>query len=81
MNETDLRAGDRYFIAANPSIQRHLYSVPLPSLDAFDKLKQGSERPEPTVLTDDKVMGYYTTSFSPFAGFYVLSYGTPFSSD
>lgn len=28
------------------------------------------------MLTNDKVTGYYTTSFSPFAGFYVLSYRT-----
>ncbi|KAI5475344.1 hypothetical protein MNV49_001613 [Pseudohyphozyma bogoriensis] len=71
----DVKRG--YFIAANPSIERHLYSVPLPSTDALAKLKAGEKPEAPTALSDTKERGFHRTSFSPFAGFYVLSYEGP----
>lgn len=64
----------RYFIAANPSIERHLYSVPLPSAEYLAALKAGDRPQLPVVLTNTTSRGYHSTSFSPFGGFYVLSY-------
>lgn len=57
-------------MAANPSMERHLYSARLPAttssadLDAF--------QPDMQVLTDVTKPGYYMTSFSPLAGYYML---------
>lgn len=64
-----------YFIAANPSIERHLYSVNLPTVSGLKVLVQSGAVPEPTVLTNTTERGYFRTSFSPFGGFYVLNYG------
>lgn len=63
----------RYFRAANPSaIERHIYSVPIP------KTSDSTEtRMEPKSLTDSSHLGFYDTSFSPEAGFYLLSYQGP----
>ncbi|KAG6870802.1 hypothetical protein C0992_012414, partial [Termitomyces sp. T32_za158] len=48
-----------YFEAANPSsVERHVYSVPLPK-DLKLKIK------EPTALTDATKPAFYSTSFSP----------------
>ncbi|KAJ9106205.1 hypothetical protein QFC21_001349 [Naganishia friedmannii] len=66
----DLKNGIAYFMAANPSMERHLYSARLPAttssadLDAF--------QPDMQVLTDATKPGYYMTSFSPLAGHYML---------
>ncbi|KAF8643012.1 hypothetical protein AX16_009257 [Volvariella volvacea WC 439] len=60
-----------YFEAANPSsTERHLYSVPLPDSSTFKAV-------DPTALTDVTKPSYYSSSFSPQAGFYVLSYNGP----
>jgi dipeptidyl aminopeptidase len=60
-----------YFEAAWPSsTERHVYSVPLPRSPSEDIL-------EPTALTDVKKASYYSSSFSPQAGFYLLSYLGP----
>ncbi|GLB41533.1 putative dipeptidyl aminopeptidase [Lyophyllum shimeji] len=67
----DTKKGVVYFEAANPSsIQRHVFSVPLPKSIPFKAV-------EPTALTDVKKEAYYSTNFSPGAGFYVLSYEGP----
>ncbi|CDZ97247.1 dipeptidyl aminopeptidase [Phaffia rhodozyma] len=62
-----------YFTAANPSTERHLYSATLPltvsSDDTFNSVI--------SALTDSTRPSYHTVSFSPKAGFYVLSYEGP----
>ncbi|KAI1783126.1 Alpha/Beta hydrolase protein [Ganoderma leucocontextum] len=66
-----IRGRDRYFQAANPSsTQRHIYSVPLPTL-------KSTNRVEPSSLTDISSPGYYDASFSPQGAFYLLSYRGP----
>ncbi|KAF8989845.1 dipeptidyl peptidase IV N-terminal region-domain-containing protein [Cyathus striatus] len=53
--------------------RRHLYSIALPS-----SLSSIADAPaEPTPLTDTEKLGYYSSDFSPEAGFYVLNYGGP----
>ena len=67
---------DRYFRAASPtSIERNIYSIHVP----IDAHSEAVERPTP--LTDTSAASYYAASFSPNAGFYLLSYqgpGVPF---
>ena len=67
---------DSYFRAASPtSIERNIYSIKVP-IDA-----QSPAVKRPTALTDTSVASYYSASFSPSAGFYLLSYegpGVPF---
>ena len=64
---TQLRHPSRYFVAAKPSIERHIYSVPINS----EKLV------EPQALTDITKPSYYSAKFSPQAGFYMLHYQGP----
>jgi len=67
----DTKKGIVYFEAANPSsIGRHLYSVPLPT-------DISSTAVDPTLLTDTSTPSYYSSDFSPGAGFYVLNYRGP----
>ncbi|KAM5541328.1 hypothetical protein V8D89_004882 [Ganoderma adspersum] len=67
----DVNRGVVYFQAANPSsTQRHIYSVPLPSLN-------NATRVAPSSLTDISSSGYYDASFSPQGAFYLLSYRGP----
>ncbi|KAJ7272564.1 dipeptidyl aminopeptidase [Mycena haematopus] len=72
----DIANGIVYFEAATPlSTSRHLYSVPLPSLNPT-----ANEKPRitpPTALTDASEGAYYSADFSPQAGFYLLSYLGP----
>lgn len=68
----DREKGVAYFVAANPSIDRHLYAVTLPSSPSLVGYK-----PEMTPLTDVSAPGYYDVSFSPSAGFYSLNYRGP----
>jgi hypothetical protein len=63
---SDIR--NRYFMAANPSMERHLYSAHLPSASA----DLADFQPTMQVLTDTTKPGYYMTSFSPEAGYYML---------
>ena len=68
----------RYFLAANPSsIERQLYSVAIPSLLSEDETEKDQEKVEPTALTDASKPSFYAVSFSPQAGFYILSYQGP----
>ncbi|GAA5897725.1 uncharacterized protein JCM6883_006796 [Sporobolomyces salmoneus] len=75
----DVQRGLVYFIAANPSIERHLYSVPLPtSLSQLSELRAGKTKPvAPTALSETKERGHYSVSFSPFGGIYQLNYEGP----
>ena len=73
-NEADhiFEIPDSYFQAASPtSIERNIYSihVPIDAHSAAVKL--------PTPLTDTSTPSYYSASFSPRAGFYILSYEGP----
>ncbi|KAK7031462.1 dipeptidyl peptidase IV N-terminal region-domain-containing protein [Favolaschia claudopus] len=72
----DATNGILYFEAANPlSTTRHLYSVPLPSLNPIAKEKPKMQ--SPTALTDTSEAAYYSSDFSPQAGFHLLSYLGP----
>jgi dipeptidyl aminopeptidase len=61
-----------YFLAAKPSTERHLYSARIPDLAEID-----DHVPEVTALTDTTKPSYYSVSFSPEAGYYVLGYQGP----
>lgn len=67
----------RFFQAANPSsIGRNIFSVPLP-LDSNLKFTDAAPTPQPVALTDTSALGQHSASFSPGAGFYLLSYDGP----
>ncbi|EGO22671.1 hypothetical protein SERLADRAFT_350525 [Serpula lacrymans var. lacrymans S7.9] len=66
----DAERGLVYFQAATPSIERHIYSVSLALDSSFIPA-------EPTPLTDTSSPSSYSASFSPEAGFYLLSYQGP----
>jgi dipeptidyl aminopeptidase len=69
----DLKRRLVYFIAANPSIERHLYSVKLPTKTELEEYKNGKlEKAEVNVITDSNSPGFYDVSFSPNAGYYLL---------
>ncbi|KAL0954070.1 hypothetical protein HGRIS_005220 [Hohenbuehelia grisea] len=71
ISAVDTKKGLVYFLAANPSsIERHLYSVPLPTINKVETV-------EPTPLTDITKQSSYGVDFSPEAGFYLLSYEGP----
>lgn len=61
-----------YFIAAQPSIDRHLYSSPIPNAVLSE-----SYTPSRVALTDDSAGGYHEVSFSPEGRYYVLQYKGP----
>jgi dipeptidyl aminopeptidase len=61
-----------YFVAAYPSIDRHLFSVAIPR--AVDGIGYDSSR---TALTDVSAGGYHEVSFSPGGRYYVLQYKGP----
>ncbi|KAL1706994.1 dipeptidyl peptidase IV N-terminal region-domain-containing protein [Schizophyllum commune] len=67
-----------YFEAANPmSTARNLYSVPIPSNPSSSAVSDIT----PLTYSEDAPLAeqeaYYSTSFSPEAGFYLLSYKGP----
>lgn len=67
-----------YFTAATPSIDRHIYSIPLPtSASNDDEADQDASMSSMTALTDTTSPGYFEASFSPKAGYYVLGYRGP----
>ncbi|PPQ68381.1 hypothetical protein CVT25_007919 [Psilocybe cyanescens] len=75
IRRVDSKKGLIYFMAAKPSTERHLFSVPIPT-------SSSEKAVEPQSLTDVTKPSYYATKFSPEAGFYVLSYlgpGTPWT--
>lgn len=72
VNAVNKEAGIVYFTAANPSIDRHVYSVKLPDAASLAGFKA-----EYKPLTDTSQPGYYSASFSPHAGYYGLAYEGP----
>ncbi|KAJ3851874.1 dipeptidyl aminopeptidase [Lentinula lateritia] len=69
----DAKLGLVYFEAANPSsIERHLFSVPIPTISSPDTVA-----PTQLTKTQPDETAYYDTNFSPEAGFYLLSYEGP----
>ncbi|KAI8454775.1 dipeptidyl peptidase IV N-terminal region-domain-containing protein [Phakopsora pachyrhizi] len=70
-----------YFIGANPSTERHLYSVRLPDREELKGLRnmkgesEGRNRNGISKVTDG--VGYYSAEFSGLGGFYLLSYSGP----
>ncbi|TRM58208.1 dipeptidyl peptidase IV N-terminal region-domain-containing protein [Schizophyllum amplum] len=73
-----------YFEAANPtSTARNLYSVVIPAGASVQASNEPVETPAITSLTyaedalPSEKEAYYSTSFSPEAGFYLLSYRGP----
>jgi len=62
----------RYYTAAYPSIDRHVYAETLPSSENLAEFK-----PNPMAITDSENPGYFEVSFSPGARYYVLSYRGP----
>lgn len=67
-----------YFQAAKrSSISRGIYSVALPSAQSLARRAPVPKPSEPIALTDDSVLSWYSASFSPKGGYYVLSYGGP----
>ncbi|KAK4049074.1 Dipeptidyl peptidase 4 [Microbotryomycetes sp. JL201] len=74
----DMARGLIYFVAANTSTSRHVYSIPLPTRDELSSLASGELNvSEPRQLTDEAEGSYYRTSFSPFGGYYVLDQQGP----
>ncbi|OXG26368.1 dipeptidyl aminopeptidase [Cryptococcus neoformans Bt15] len=74
----DTEKGLVYFTAATPSIDRHIYSIPLPtSASNDDEADQDASMSSMTALTDTTSPGYFEASFSPKAGYYVLGYRGP----
>ena len=61
-----------YYVAANPSIDRHVYSAPIPS-----SVDESYDTTSHTALTDDKSPGFHGVSFSPSSGYYLLTYMGP----
>jgi dipeptidyl aminopeptidase len=59
-------------MGATPSIDRHLHSAPLPMGNTLSEYEQKIQ-----LLTDNRQGGYYQVSFSPRAGYYLLSYKGP----
>lgn len=59
-------------MAAHPSIDRHMYSAPLPSSVLAADYTQNL-----VAMTDSSQPGYYEVSFSPGAKYYWLSYKGP----
>lgn len=64
--------GCRYYTAAYPSIDRHLYAQTIPSGSDLADFK-----PDAQAMSDVSLPGYYGVSFSPGARYYVLSYRGP----
>jgi len=65
-------SASRYFVAANPSIDRHLYSASLPTSQLGSEYTQNH-----VAMTDTDLPGYHKVSMSPGAGYYVLTYAGP----
>ena len=67
-----LNSWNRYYVAANPSIDRHVCTAAIPTSAVVADYTQ-----EFTALTDTSQPGYHDVLFSPGAGYYVLFYKGP----
>ncbi|CAE6526034.1 unnamed protein product [Rhizoctonia solani] len=67
-----------YFQAAKQSsIARGVYSVGLPSAKSLASRAPLPKPAEPVAHTDDSTLAWYSASFSPQGGYYVLNYDGP----
>ncbi|PLW14128.1 hypothetical protein PCANC_18082 [Puccinia coronata f. sp. avenae] len=69
-----------YFVAANPSMERHLYSVKLPTKTELTEMRIASDTDLLGIAHVKPItsgVGYYDVSFSRLGGFYLLSYNGP----
>ncbi|KAG8746072.1 hypothetical protein FRC10_006175 [Ceratobasidium sp. 414] len=67
-----------YFQAAKfSSIARGIYSVALPSSQSLAGRAPIPTPAEPSALTDESTLAWYSASFSPHGGYYVLNYDGP----
>jgi len=74
----DTKRGLVYFLAASSSgLDRHIYSVPLPTVSGPPPTVAAPPKDSPTALTDISKPGYHSASFSPKSGYYVLGYNGP----
>ena len=74
----DTKRGLVYFIAASASgLDRHVYSVPLPTVNGPVPSVSPLPKDPPTALTDISKPGYHSASFSPKSGYYMLEYRGP----
>jgi dipeptidyl aminopeptidase len=74
----DTKRGLVYFLAASSSgVDRHIYSVPLPTVSGPPPAVAPLPKDPPTALTDTSKPGYYSAAFSPKSGYYVLGYKGP----
>ncbi|BGP47610.1 Dipeptidyl peptidase 4 [Rhodotorula kratochvilovae] len=84
IERVDVRRGLVYFIAANPSVSRQVYTVPLPSSSsALAALRSGKAAlSPPRALSVDakgkeEELAHYGVSVSPGGGVYQLNYEGP----
>ncbi|GAA5838075.1 hypothetical protein JCM9279_004119 [Rhodotorula babjevae] len=88
IERVDVRRGLVYFVAANPSVARHVYAVPLPATQgALDALHSGETSAasaiEMTRLSGEQDgkgeddLAHYAVSVSPGGGVYQLNYEGP----
>jgi len=87
IERVDARRGLAYIVAANPSVARQVYAVPLPTTqDALDALRGGASTAstiEMKRLSDahggkgegEDELAHYAVSVSPGGGVYQLNYG------
>ncbi|KAG0144563.1 hypothetical protein CROQUDRAFT_659902 [Cronartium quercuum f. sp. fusiforme G11] len=68
----DLKRNLIYFVAAKPSIQRHVYSINLPTKKTDLLLLE-----KPKKLTNQSEDASFSVNWSPFGGFYLLNYDGP----
>lgn len=63
--------------ASKSGIDRHVYSIPLPTVTGPPVIEAPLPKDEPVALTDDSKAGYNSAIFSPQSGFYLLTYQGP----
>ncbi|KAF8310067.1 dipeptidyl aminopeptidase [Clavulina sp. PMI_390] len=74
----DVTRGLVYFVGASSSgLDRHIYSVMLPTVTGPPPSVAPLPKDPPSALTDATRPGFYGASFSPQAGFYLLTYKGP----
>ncbi|GAA5905144.1 hypothetical protein JCM8208_000293 [Rhodotorula glutinis] len=89
IERVDVRRGLVYFVAANPSVARQVYAVPLPATrDALDALRGGASTAGSSEMRrlsggagvkgeGEDELAHYAVSVSPGGGVYQLNYEGP----